>query len=268
MTTIVEEKTSKTNENNAPEKKTNDEKKEVKNFAYQKKPGLYVFVGKPESGKSVALKQILYQHLKDGYFKFGIAICQTKFNEGYNFLDSNLVWPKYDEDKLKAYVEKMEEWMIKNKQKKPPANFVVLDDCLGDIKQNSPFFKNWIACYRHYNTSVFITAQYLASGLSTQIRDATTMAFIFSTRFGHSKDILWTAYGSSLKRDEFVEMLDNATDEKYYCLVFVNDKQKHNTFHCFKSEVAPNFKVSFDNKKKKPKPGLETRMALFQQVSR
>jgi hypothetical protein len=271
MSSIIEEKEinevpKKKEKEKEKEKETETTKKEPETFVYEKKPSLYVFVGKPASGKSVGLKQIMYQHFKNDYFKFGIAICQTKFNLGYDFLPDNLVWPSYNEERLKAYVQKMEAWMKQSGKKKPPPNFIVLDDCLGDINQASAFFKNFMACYRHYNTTVFITAQYLATGISTQLRDSTTMAFIFSTKFGRSKQILHEAYGSSLKFDEFEMLLENSTDEKYYCLVFVNDKQKHNTFHCFKSQVAPTFKVSFDQKKKKLKPGLETQMEMFKMM--
>lgn len=214
-------------------------------FTLPQKPGLYIFAGKPSSGKTVNLKAILYNYCKHGYFKFGLVICKTKFNKSYDFMPDEAVWKCYEESRLEAYVKKMETWMEKTGAEKPPPNFVVLDDLLGTVDQYSPFFKNWISCYRHYNTTLFLTAQYMADGISTHLRDSTTMAFLYRTRFGRSVKALGEAYGSGMKEQEWADLLEQATVEEFFSLVFVNDQPRETTYHCYKSSVAPNFKLNF-----------------------
>src|SRR4051794_25075941 len=116
-------------------------------------PEIIALFGRPASGKSHAIKALIYTMAKKGKMKFGLCICPTAFTGDYAYLPKKYVWDEYDEGKLEKYVE----W-LRNKRKKlgdkMPPNFVILDDLLGRIDWNSKFWSSWIATFRHTNTTI------------------------------------------------------------------------------------------------------------------
>jgi hypothetical protein len=103
-------------------------------------PLIYLFVGKCASGKSVAIKNLIYNYSKLNYFKFGIAIVPSKFNSGYDYLPDKYVIESYDEAYLKNYFNKLREF--KKKSGFIPTNFLILDDILGSINLYSSWWQH------------------------------------------------------------------------------------------------------------------------------
>lgn len=96
------------------------------------KPAIYLFIGKPASGKSFALKSLMFDFQKAKYFKFILAFCRTKFNHGYDWLPDEYVDDKYSDDKLLTHIEKLRAFRKKSGKECPP-NALIFDDLLGTV---------------------------------------------------------------------------------------------------------------------------------------
>jgi hypothetical protein len=94
------------------------------------KPAIYLFIGKPASGKSYALKSLMFDFQKAKYFKFILAFVRTKFNHGYDWLPDEYVDDKYSDQKLLTHIEKLRAYRKKSGKECPP-NALIFDDLLG-----------------------------------------------------------------------------------------------------------------------------------------
>lgn len=214
------------------------------------KPEIMVYLGIPGTGKSVAIKALVRAMAKQQKLKFGICICPTAFNGGYDWLPKKWVWDRYDEAKLERYVG----WLRDKTEKVGPANmkpnFVILDDCLGRISWNSDFWSQWISTFRHTNTTILISAQSLkGKGTSMLLRDCTSRAFMFHTRMKNAMEGMYDAYGQIFPSYEaFKECFLNTTrkKEEHKCLVYVSGKDSfEETYFGFTAPLPPAFKLEF-----------------------
>jgi hypothetical protein len=215
----------------------------------KRKPQIYVLVGRPESGKSHCVKSMLYDYQKAGYFKFIVAFVRTKFNHDYDYLPDEYVHESFDEKKLKTHIEKLREWRKKNDKPLPP-NFVIFDDLLGEIDCYSPWMMNWICSFRHTNTSIIMTAQYLmgAKSVSTCLQECTNVAFIFNTKFKNSKKALYEAYGQLFDNyDAFCEAFQRITATRFHCMVYnANEDDLEKNYLDFSApKEIPEYKIKF-----------------------
>lgn len=213
------------------------------------KPQVMTFVGACGKGKSFLLRNLIKQFSKQGVFKFGLVFSSTEFNPDYDFMPKGSVHGNYSEASLKRYMDKLKNYLEENPGSKLPPNFLILEDLLGILKTNSSIFSNLISTYRHYNMSIFITSQYLVKNVSTLLRELTRTAFIFKTRFKNSQVALFESFGQLCEsQDEFNQMLDDATKDKYSCLVYMADKEsKEESYISFKcSGDDETFKLKFN----------------------
>jgi len=216
----------------------------------KKKPQVYVMVGKPESGKSHLVKSLIYDfQKKDPYFRFILAFVKTKFNSDYDYLEDQYVYESFDEEKLRSHIEKLREYRRKTNKPVPP-NLIIFDDLLGDIDWYSPWMTNWLCSFRHTNTSIIMTAQYLmgAKSVSTCLRECTNVAFIYNSKFKNSLKALYEAYGQLFKNEqEFVERFQTITKEKFTCMVYKADiDELEDNYVSFKApEVLKDFKLKY-----------------------
>lgn len=215
----------------------------------KKKPQVFIMVGKPESGKSHLVKSMIYDYQKAGYFKFIIAYVRTKFNHDYDYLPDQYVYESFDEDRLMKHIDKMREWRKKNNKPLPP-NLVIFDDLLGDIDWYSPRMTNWLCSFRHTNTSIIMTAQYLmgSKSVSTCLRECSNVAFIFNSKFKNSLKALYDAYGQLFPSyDDFCERFQHTTSTKYQCLVYdASVETLEDNYIAFSApQTIPPFKVSY-----------------------
>ena len=217
----------------------------------KKKPQVYVMVGKPESGKSHLVKSLIYdfQKGKNPYFKFILAFVKTKFNSDYDYLPDEYVYESFDEDKLRKHIDSLREYRRKTNKPVPP-NLVVFDDLLGDIDWYSPWMTNWLCSFRHTNTSIIMTAQYLmgAKSVSTCLRECTNVSFIYNSKFKNSIKALYEAYGQLFKNEtEFVEKFQSITKERYTCMIYdASIDELEDNYVSFKAiENIPNFTLKY-----------------------
>jgi hypothetical protein len=225
-------------------------------IVFPKTPQCFLLVGKPSSGKSVTAKNLLYEYLKDGgYYKFGIVVSPTaKFSGDFDFLPDSSIWSKYEEAKVLGYVAKLAQYRKDHNNKLPPPSFLLFDDCLGSINFYSPEFSNFLACYRHYNLSIYFVSQYLSGfGSSTLLREICTAGFIFTTQFENSLKVLYKAFGGIIgDYDIFKALVQRVGEQKHHCVLYIaNQNTKEQTYYDFKATIVPDFKINFSSK---PKP--------------
>jgi len=191
------------------------------------RPLILIFIGKQASGKSFLLRNLIYQLTKQNTFKFGHVFSATSFNPDYDFMPEKHVDGDYSEHKLELYIDSLKKWMTNNPGKKLPPSFLILDDLLGKIHQNSDVFSNLMSTYRHFNMTVFITSQYMVRSISTLLRELADVAFIFKSKFKNTRTSLYEAFGQSLEsQDEFDDVLERATKERRACLVYKANEDK------------------------------------------
>ncbi len=97
--------------------------------------------------------------------------------------------------------------------------------------QDSPWFRNWIATFRHTNTWVFITAQRLTNGAPTVLRECTSLALMFYTRTDNEVKTLWDYWGADYGKVSAFKALFNATTSiKHTCLAFDTELGRYMSF--------------------------------------
>ncbi len=208
--------------------KSQDEDYQGAGFRLPTKPAIFTMTGQPKSGKSYMMKYIMFLYCQMGYFSGGgLVFTPTKFNGDYNFLPDRAVIPRYSGEHLEAHIENLRrltetgraengaDWSLK-------PNFVILDDCLGLLKE-SEWFNNWISTYRHTNTSIFIMSQYLASrqSVNTLLRNCTTFALMWPSISKNNLQAMYNAYGGVFENEEeFKRELLKCKNVKHTCLLY------------------------------------------------
>lgn len=103
---------------------------------------VYLIVGKPGSGKSFILRElILNKKLYNKKFGFVLFVTPSRFEDPEIKLDSNNYLPSYDLDqiysKLFAYKKFVEDKYAENPGNQPVKNIlIVFDDVIGDLRLN------------------------------------------------------------------------------------------------------------------------------------
>jgi ABC-type dipeptide/oligopeptide/nickel transport system ATPase component len=209
---------------------------------------IMTFIAKQGSGKSFTVRSLMKQFAKQGIFEFGVVWTGSKFNSDYDFMPKGSVHADYSEENFAKYIAKLTNWLEKNPGKKLPNSFIILDDLLGIMKPNDRTFSSLISIYRHYSLTIIITSQYLNKNVSTLVREMTDIAFLYQSRFKNSRESMYNSYGQMLESQaEFDEYLEEATREKYSCLLYQAGKAtKEESYLSFRapSDDTP-FKLKF-----------------------
>ncbi len=242
------------------EPKDEQKGKTVVGMTLPTKPTFMIFCGRPDSGKSYAIRSIIQeQQLSDDPYHFGLVYVKTKFNGEWsgkdNFIDDKYVLDEYSDEKMDAYMKRLEKWSKEHDNQKHPRNFIVLDDLQGLRDPNSPLMKAIVATYRHTSTSIFLSAQYLNTGTSTIERESSVYTFMFNTGSERSMKSWYQYFGQNCDSyDEFVDLLKSVTGDssKHMALLYVQGQDtKQQSYFAWKAkEVDPDFKVEFPHDKK------------------
>lgn len=229
---------------------------------------IIALIGEPKSGKSTLIKSLMKYYNDINYFKFGLVITGTKFNGDFDFVEESpalQVWDKYDEERLKKYFSVLEKRANKlheaGKGKKLPPSFLILDDLLGSI-DNSPWLKNTLTRFRHYNVTIMLAAQYAAEakGCGTLFKSVTNLAFMFPSHNANQVEAMHRAWGGWYKKEnDFRQAMIQVQQVDYACLLFQKDKKSiDQAYMQFKCSPAPDkFKMNLHNPRRNKKPEEE-----------
>ena len=183
---------------------------------------LFVLVGKSFRGKSYLMRYILTDWLNREKVAFGLVFCKTTFNNDFtSFLPKDKVIEGYDEKILQRYVENIKNIIKENGS--IPHSFLIFDDLTGVLNNGTDWFNNFIATFRHYNISIFISAQYLTGkkAISTIMREQTNYCIMFQSRTRRTLENLYESYGGLFSTfDQFKDHFLRATHEQYTALLY------------------------------------------------
>jgi hypothetical protein len=192
-------------------------------------PSLYLLLGKQGSGKTHLLKDLFYSFLKNDFYEFGYAYSASSHyaeeKDALSFLEPKHVYRGYSEKHLQGYIEGLIQYKEKLKKdgKPMPRNFLIFDDVLKLVNFNSDWFANWLARFRHTNTDVYFTAQYLKGGLGTTFREYCNASFMFAQDSARSLKGVYEEFGCTAyeKLDDFIQMFTRETKPDHQCVVYV-----------------------------------------------
>lgn len=211
-------------------------------------PKIVLLLGKPNRGKSHALKHLLLSELltKDG-FKLGMVFTGSKFNGDYDWFDDNLIVNGWNDSMFDMWIEKMRE--IRESRGVALKNFLVFDDMVSLIPFNDPRWNNFICDHRHYGTTVFVSCQYLTRGTSTTFRECINYALLFNTKSRKTLQLLYELFGQLFATfDEFKEHAFAVTAEPYTAMLYDQDcdEVEYNYVSYKAPEKLPDVRVKFD----------------------
>jgi hypothetical protein len=138
--------------------------------------------------------------------------------------------------------------MKKEKGDKMPPNFIIYDDLLG-LLEKSRTMTNWFSVFRHTNTYIFLTSQYLNSqASSTLVRTQAKFIYAFRDRSTRTRKALYEWFGSLVEtQEEFNKLFEQATAEKHRALIIITGQDSlEETFGQIKAaSVIPPYKINF-----------------------
>ena len=178
---------------------------------------LHMFVGSSESGKSFLLRSFLTSLLLARKVKFGIVFTTTKFNSGYDWLPDRFVYTEFSQEVLHEYLRILV--AIKQQHGQLPPSFIVLDDIINSINQSAKWWNEFLATYRHYNITLFVTTQHVNRAMPL-LREQASYAYIFRLHTIKAIQATYDSYGQLFPRmKEWQAFLSKHTAKDYTCVV-------------------------------------------------
>ena len=190
---------------------------------------MFVLVGKSFKGKSHFIKWLVFNKFIYGRppWEFGIVFAKTKFNSGYDYIPDNKVFQGYDERVLRKYISNLENVIQENGSIAP--SFVIFDDLVGILNNQTQWFINFISTHRHYNVNIIIAAQYLTgrNAISPIMREQTSVAVLFNSKTRRTLENLYESYGQLFPTlREFQDYFFTVTKEPYVAMVYFEDRDE------------------------------------------
>lgn len=185
-----------------------------------------VFIGKTHTGKSVCVKDLLYNKAD---FPVGKVMSGTENANGFykDFVPKKLIDNDWSPIKCDKFVKRQE--IITNKKKEDPnynfcdpRGFFILDDLMYDISWiNYITIKRLFLTGRHYNILFIITMQY-PLGIPPALRTNIDFVFLFRENIIKNRRRLYENFAGMFPTFEcFCATMDKYTED-YGCLVVCN----------------------------------------------
>ena len=182
-----------------------------------------VIIGKPATGKSTVIKDLLYQHRRR--YTGGIIMSGTEESNGFycGLLPDLFIYNNYDQDAMNRLKVRQERLVRRNGPGKDDNMAVlVIDDCFDDSSWVKATTTQWIfKNSRHYDIHTIIAMQY-AMDLPPSIRTSIDFTFILRHSILKDRRKVYENYAGIFPNFEmFCDVLDNVTED-YGCLVIKN----------------------------------------------
>ena len=209
------------------------------------RPRNIVLVGKKHSGKTNLLKHLLLMNtIKKKHWKFGIVFTNTKFDKEYTYLPDKYIIEGYDKVAFGDWKKQLIRMKKERMDDTIPPNFMVFDDLVGELRDDRDF-TNFICNHRHFNTSVFVSAQYLRKGVPTSLRECMDYAFLFNSKHELTLKALHEAFGQFFRRfKDFRDFFLTNTQEEFVALLYrVHEKEMETAYLQYKSPDVSKIEV-------------------------
>ena len=188
------------------------------------------FVGKKNSGKSVAVKALMHskRDIPRGVVFSGTEHVNCFFGE---FVPDTFIFPEYDPRLMEKIFKNQTKRIRKDGGTKSADNamFLVLDDLLSDAKnwKNDRQIRELLMNGRHYGLFSAITLQY-PLGIPPDLRTNLDYIFIFREPIRANRKRLYENFAGCIGSfAEFEFILDHCTQD-YSCLVINNRTTSNN----------------------------------------
>lgn len=216
---------------------------------HPKEPQIYVLVGKPRTGKSYAVKSMVYHLAKNKVIRRVICITKTAFNGDYDYVPPDDLWEGYDDARVSQFLNECKERKKAGKALIPTA--LIFDDMLGQLPLDGATMKHLMSCFRHYNLYVFFTSQYLNKAVPPYMRECLDWAVMFRTINKPSVEAMCNAFGGLYDTpDEFKSALLKATAVPHQALLFHNNQDsKEQSYFTFIADEVPDFELKSKKRK-------------------
>lgn len=234
--------------------KSKDNILEVPEFSLNKMPtnSKIVIVGKPATGKSTAIKDIIktFRHL----IPVGKVFSGSEdTNHFYSKIFHDLyVIDGYDENEMERFIKRQKLAMQSNPEPvepyKNPYNpyskaMVILDDCSDDPKFfNRPLFQKFMKNGRHWDMMLILALQY-SMDIRPNIRSTIDYVFIYNDHVEKNRKSLYENYATVVgSYNDFCDIMDQITGD-YTALVIDNRQQEsgHSKFYYYKAKLHDDF---------------------------
>lgn len=192
----------------------------IKDMAVNSKVAI---IGKPATGKSTLIKDLLFQHRKK--FTGGIIMSGTEDSTGFyaGLLPDLFIYGGYNQDAMNRLKLRQQKLVRKN-GKLHPENwaFLVNDDCMDDkswIKHTTTrwLFKNG----RHFDI-FFLLAMQFSLDIPPELRTCIDYVFVLRQSIIKDRRRVYDNYAGIFPNFHmFCEVLDNLTED-YNCMVIKN----------------------------------------------
>jgi hypothetical protein len=206
-----------------------------------------IFCGKSFRGKSHFLRYLITDRMLSKKLEFGLVFTGTKYNTDYDFFPDDKVFEGYNEEVLKKYVDNLK--AIKKKEGEVPPSFIIFDDLVGVLNNQTDFFMNFITTARHLNINIFVCVQYLTGkkAISTTMRAQTTHAVLFKPRMKNTIENLYRSFGGLFENEkEFKDHFMKITKEPYCGMLYLEHEDNMDKNYICVKAPAEYPKIDFD----------------------
>lgn len=224
------------------------------NMKWIKDDSVVIFIGRRCTGKSVLLKDLLYNH-RD--MPVGTVMSATEgANHFYSkILPSIFIHDDYTPEIVDNFLKRQKMMVKRIESKNPqysnvdPRAFIVLDDCMYDSswtkdKNIRSLFMNG----RHFKILFLITMQY-ALGIPPNLRTNVDYVFILRDTYQTNRRKLYEHYCGMFPSFEiFCQVMDQCT-QNFECLVIHNNAQSsriEDMVFWYKAEMHDDFRMGAD----------------------
>lgn len=192
----------------------------IKDMAVNSKVAI---IGKPATGKSTLIKDLLYQHRRK--FTGGIIMSGTEDSTGFysGLLPDLFIYGGYNQDAMNRLKLRQSKLVRKNGKEHPDNQAVLVnDDCMDEkswIKHNTTrwLFKNG----RHFDI-FFLLAMQFSLDIPPELRTCIDYVFILRQSIVKDRRRIYENYAGIFPNFQmFCDVLDNLTED-YNCMVIKN----------------------------------------------
>ncbi len=186
-----------------------------------------VFIGKPNCGKSVLVKDLLYHK---SYIPSAIVICPTHRSNGSytGLVPESCIFDEYDSSITEDIINRQRRIIKANKEK--PEIFYILDDCLYDDSWIKDTNMRYIFMNGRWEKIFFIWTMQYCMGIPPALRTCVDYVFILRENIIGNRRRLYEYYAGMFPSfDIFCSILDSCTED-YECLVIDNTSLSNDFF--------------------------------------
>lgn len=199
-------------------------------------------IGKPGSGKSVLIKQLLYE--KKHIIPVGLVISGSEDSNKFysNIFPDLFIYEKYRKETVDNFIKRQKlaidylpnAWSV-----------LVMDDCMDDVKIfNDSLMVGLFKNSRHWNMLSIFANQYVFD-FKPVIRTNIDGVFIFREPNQANREKIYKNFASIIPSYKiFCQLMDELTTD-YTCIYINNQVQSNEWTDCvfwFKAEQVPDFK--------------------------